>query len=226
MNMMGKYPVAALAWLSVAACATKGYVRTQVSAAMDTTRGAYTAADAAVKSEMTTQLNTQIAGVRTSVDSVRSDVASLRQDLNSLRNDFNAKVTALEEGVAFAFPVNFAFDDATVREQDRPALDRFAKVVNKHYAGSLVTVEGFADPAGSAAYNRRLSEERAEAVIAYLNQAGLSGVRLRPVGLGESRLVVDGAWGDMPGAEANRRVVFVIEGKGQATMAAAATESR
>jgi outer membrane protein OmpA-like peptidoglycan-associated protein len=196
MKMMGRYSVAALAWLSIAACATKGYVRTQVAAATDTSRAAYTAADAAIKSEMTTQLSSQISGVRASVDSVKADVASLRTDLNSLRTDFNAKVTALEEGTQFIFPVNFAFDDATIRDQDHAALDRFAKVVNKHYAGSIVTV-----------------------VIAYLNQAGLSGVTLRPVGLGETRLVVEGASRDMPGAEANRRVVFVIEGKGQGTMA-------
>jgi len=112
----------------------------------------------------------------------------------------------------FAFPIRFAYDDATVRPEDRAALDRFAQVVSRHYAGSIVTIEGFADPAGTTAYNRRLSQERADNVRAYLEQAGATGVTLRAVGMGKTRQLVEGAYGDMPGAEANRRVVFVIEG--------------
>jgi outer membrane protein OmpA-like peptidoglycan-associated protein len=65
------------------------------------------------------------------------------------------------------------------------------------------------------AYNMRLSEERAESVIAYLTQVGLTGATLRPAGMGETRLVVEGASHDMPGAESNRRVVFVIETSGR-----------
>jgi outer membrane protein OmpA-like peptidoglycan-associated protein len=40
------------------------------------------------------------------------------------------------------------------------------------------------------------------------------------VGYGKTRLVVPGAWGDEPGAEQNRRVVFVIETKGEPAMRA------
>jgi outer membrane protein OmpA-like peptidoglycan-associated protein len=76
-------------------------------------------------------------------------------------------------------------------------------------------VEGFADPAGSPGYNRRLSQKRAENVVAYLDQAGMSGVTMRAVGMGKTRFVVDKASRDMPGAESNRRVVFVIESVGE-----------
>ena len=41
------------------------------------------------------------------------------------------------------------------------------------------------------------------------------------VGYGETRLVTPGASGDAPGAELNRRVVFVIESAGQKSMALA-----
>jgi peptidoglycan-associated lipoprotein len=74
-----------------------------------------------------------------------------------------------------------------------------------------VTIEGFADPAGSVAYNRELSQDRAENVLGYLVNAGLSAASLRAVGYGETRQVVEGAEGDMPGAASNRRVVFVVE---------------
>ena len=115
-------------------------------------------------------------------------MASLRRDLNVLRDSLGATITALDHGMQFDMPVTFAFDDATVRTQDRPQLDLFTKVVNRHYAGSTLTVEGFADPAGTAAYNRELSRDRADHVIAYLRQSGLaSGITVRAVGLGETR---------------------------------------
>jgi peptidoglycan-associated lipoprotein len=176
----------------------------------DTSKMGYTAADAAIRNEITT-VSGQVTSLKTEVDSVKGSVAALQRDLNALRDSVGAKITALENGMQFILPVTFAYDDATVQEKDRATLDRFAQVVQKHYSGTLVTVEGFADPAGSQSYNRRLSQQRAENVIAYLEQNGLSGAKLRPVGLGETRQVVEGAERDEPGAESNRRVVFVIE---------------
>jgi peptidoglycan-associated lipoprotein len=117
----------------------------------------------------------------------------------------------MENGMKFAFPVTFAFNDATIRDEDRAALDRFAQVVGKHYSGTVVTVEGHADPSGSRSYNKTLSTKRAESVASYLTTAGLTGVELRPVGMGEDRQVVKGAEKDEPGAQTNRRVVFIVE---------------
>jgi peptidoglycan-associated lipoprotein len=208
--MLRKHAGAVMAVLMTAGCATKGYVRTQVQAAADTSRMGWTAGDSSVRQEL--------GQVRTDVDTLKSNVSTLRQDLTVLRDSLGARIIAMEKGLQFILPVTFAFDDATVSDEDRPALDQFAGVVGKHFQGAVVTVEGFADPAGSAAYNRRLSLERAENVVEYLNQAGLSGVTIRPVGLGETRLVVEGAARDMPGADANRRVVFVIEGINPAVM--------
>lgn len=187
-----------------AACATKGYVREQVAELRTYT-------DSAISNERTARMAADSA--------ITNDVASLRTELNNLRTEFGAKITALEEGVKFAFPVNFAFDDATVRDQDRPQLERFAQVVQKHYPGATITVEGFADPAGSTRYNMSLSQRRAEAVREYLVSQGLTGEALRAVGYGETRQVVNGAERDDPGAEMNRRVVFVVESRGSADTA-------
>jgi peptidoglycan-associated lipoprotein len=129
----------------------------------------------------------------------------------------------MEEGLKFALPVNFAFDDATVRPEDVPALDRFARVVQNYYQGSKITVEGFADPAGTMAYNRALSTRRAEAVRAHLMTAGVNPDLVDAIGYGETRQVVMGAERDDPGAEKNRRVVFVVESRGEPTMAEANT---
>jgi len=151
---------------------------------------------------------------------VSRDVATLRSDLQSLRSEYGAKIAAMENGVKVTFPVNFAFDDATVRSEDQPAVERFAEIAQKHFTGAVITIEGFADPAGTQAYNMALSRRRAEAVRAMLVDRGLGAAQVRTVGYGKTRLVVPGAWGDEPGAEQNRRVVFVIETKGEPAMRA------
>lgn len=199
-----------LGTMALGACATKGYVRSQVETGVAAERAARTAADSNLTNQVT-GLNNELNTVKSDVATLKNDVQALRRDLTALREEFGAKITAMENGMKFALPVTFAFDDATVRDEDRAALDRFAQIVGKYYTGSVVTVEGHADPAGSAAYNRSLSERRAESVAAYLSQAGLSGVELRTVGYGEARQVVRGAQRDDPGAQANRRVVFVVE---------------
>jgi peptidoglycan-associated lipoprotein len=91
-------------------------------------------------------------------------------------------------------------------------LDRFASVAREFYPGATITVEGFADPAGSQAYNRRLSQRRAESVKSYLvGQGGLSASNLRTAGYGETRLVRPGAAGPGTAGIENRRVTFVVE---------------
>jgi peptidoglycan-associated lipoprotein len=200
------------------ACATKGFVRTSVR----DERAARIAADSGLSNSIAT-VSSDVAGVKSEVATVKGDVASLRNDLTALRTEFGAKITAMEEGLKFAFPVNFAFDDASVREADKAALDRFASVVGKYYSGSMITVEGFADPAGSTRYNMDLSKRRADAVAAYLGEKGLNTSNVRTVGYGKTRLVNDKAKKDDPGAEANRRVVFVIETNGAAATSTTAS---
>jgi peptidoglycan-associated lipoprotein len=193
----------------LAACATKGALKR----AMDDQRTA-----------LAGERNERIAGDSANqqqIAAVSKDVEALRTDLQSLRTEFGAKITALETGMQFAFPVNFAFDDATIRSQDTAALDRFAQVAKKYYAGSLITVEGFADPAGSVQYNLALSKRRAESVKQYLVDHGMTTQQVSSVGYGKTRLVVPGAWGTISGAETNRRVVFVIESKGENPVALA-----
>ncbi|ODT02201.1 MAG: hypothetical protein ABS52_14795 [Gemmatimonadetes bacterium SCN 70-22] len=209
---MYKLAATAAAAVALSACATKGYVRNTVETGLSTERVARAQGDSALSGDIT--------AVKGEVATLKNDVAALRRDLTALRTEFGAKITAMENGMKFAFPVTFAFDDATVRDEDRPQLDRFVSVVNKYYGGSLLTVEGFTDPAGSASYNKDLSKRRAESVAAYLAQAGVQGVTIRTVGMGEARQVVEGAERDQPGAQANRRVVFVVETQGGAATTA------
>ena len=144
-----------------------------------------------------------------------ADLAGLRvelkKELADLRTEFDAKIARAENGMKVMLPVSFAFDDAMVKDADRAALERFAQIANKFYPGAVVTVEGFADPAGAALYNQRLSLARAENVKRVLSQQGMDGSLIRTMGFGSARQVVPGAQKDDPGADRNRRVVFVIE---------------
>jgi peptidoglycan-associated lipoprotein len=203
--------VMALTATALSACATKGFVRQGLEeqrVALDSERQARESGDAAL---------------RTDVNGLRTDLTALRTDLGTLRNEFGARITAMEDQVKFAMPVHFGFDDAAVRQQDQAALEKFAQVANTHYKGATITIEGFADPAGSQAYNLRLSRERADAVRDYLVSKGLDGAQLRTVGYGKTRLVRPGAKAGDDGAELNRRVTFVVEtpaGASAATVAA------
>jgi len=136
----------------------------------------------------------------------------------AMRNEFNVRISQVEQGIQFATPVNFAFDDATVREQDKAVIARFAQVVRTYYPNAKVTVEGFTDPAGTRAYNANLSLRRAQAVRQELIARGLADGLVGSVGYGQTRQVVPGAERNAPGAEKNRRVTFVIEGTDLATL--------
>jgi peptidoglycan-associated lipoprotein len=143
--------------------------------------------------------------------------AELENALQQLRTDFNVRIDRLQgefEGmISFNVPVNFDFDESFVREADRAVLDKFAAIAKKYYNGSLITVEGFTDPAGGTTYNQKLGMARADAVKSYLLSQGLTETTVRTVSYGESkdRLIAPTATHDEPGAMQNRRVTFVMD---------------
>jgi len=215
MRNIGYALTAVLAASTLGACATKGYVKKGLEDQRVALTSSMTQTTAQERSE-------RVAGdeaLKTDINAVKADLAALRNDLASLKTDFNARISVVEGQVKFMMPVHFGFDDAAVRSVDQAALERFAQVVGKHYAGSNITIEGFADPAGSASYNLRLSRERADAVRDYLVTKGMDASLLKTVGYGETRLVKTGAKQDDAGAELNRRVTFVVESSTDATVA-------
>lgn len=148
------------------------------------------------------------------IDELNRRVSDLEGELESLRNDFNVTVERMQGMLKFNVPVHFAFDESQLRELDKPVLDRFSRVVKEYYADALITVEGFADPAGSQAYNKRLGMQRASSVKQYLTTAGaLQPDRVKTVSYGEDpdRQVVPGAQGPGVTGVENRRAALVID---------------
>lgn len=80
----------------------------------------------------------------------------------------------------------YDFDKATLRPESKTALDEMAQMLRDN---PNVTIEmaSHTDRWGKDEYNLDLSHRRAQSVIEYLIEAGISAERLQPQGYGESR---------------------------------------
>jgi outer membrane protein OmpA-like peptidoglycan-associated protein len=104
--------------------------------------------------------------------------------------------------------VNFDVDKAVIRPEDREKLDKAVDFVKK-YPDAKIEIDGYTDNSGTAAYNEKLSERRAEAVKGYLvEEAGVDPSRISAIGRGQSDPVADNSTEE--GRFENRRVEILI----------------
>jgi outer membrane protein OmpA-like peptidoglycan-associated protein len=80
----------------------------------------------------------------------------------------------------------FDLDKATLRDASRNELERLIKLLNENPT-LRIEISGHTDTQGDAAYNQKLSEARAKAVVDYLIKAGIAAGRLEYKGYGESQ---------------------------------------
>ena len=108
--------------------------------------------------------------------------------------------------VSLLLRIGFDFDSAVLTDAARRDLDGVAAGLNDPALRTArIVLEGHTDATGDAAYNLRLSEQRARAVVTYLIQRGVTAGRLRSVGFGEGRLLPEYA----PADDRQRRVEIV-----------------
>lgn len=191
---------------------------TTIMSACGVSRSDHDADVAALRSEMQSEMARRdtiaVAGLAAAI-ALNAEQERRLANLESGMAALDARMGEVEELAANAIrynaPVHFAFDSHEITDDSRVALDRFAAVVNRFYADALITVEGFADPAGDADYNTWLGQKRAETVMQYLVEAGVDAGQLRAVSYGDTgnRQVEPGAWGE--NGMANRRVAFVVD---------------
>lgn len=103
--------------------------------------------------------------------------------------------------------VTFELDSARLTASARRTLGRVADAMRSEPA-LRAEIAGHTDSTGSAEYNEALSQERAEAVRAYLISQGIDPSRLRARGYGESEPVASND--SEQGRRANRRVEFRV----------------
>ena len=79
----------------------------------------------------------------------------------------------------------YDFNKATLRPESKTALDQLVVLLNQN-PNVTIELSAHTDCRGSDAYNERLSQQRAESVVAYLIAHGIAADRLTPKGYGES----------------------------------------
>jgi outer membrane protein OmpA-like peptidoglycan-associated protein len=109
--------------------------------------------------------------------------------------------------VAMASGILFDVDKAVVKPAARDSIAKAAEVLVK-YPDTYITVEGHTDSTGSAEYNQRLSELRANAVRDLLVKDGVPVNRIDTKGYGASDPVASNSTPE--GRQANRRVQLEI----------------
>jgi OmpA-OmpF porin, OOP family len=99
--------------------------------------------------------------------------------------------------------ITFDLDSAEIRRESEPVLQELFASLRADRRASI-TIAGHTSSEGSDAYNLRLSERRAQSVVADLARRGIASSRMRAVGVGEAQPIASNA--DENGRSMNRRV--------------------
>jgi outer membrane protein OmpA-like peptidoglycan-associated protein len=115
----------------------------------------------------------------------------------------------LETGMIRLQNVNFDTGKATIKEESYPVLDEVGTILLK-WPELRIEIGGHTDSRGSDAFNQKLSEERAQSVLAYVTQKfpDLKADQFTAVGYGESKPLVPNT--SALNMAKNRRVEFKV----------------
>jgi len=120
----------------------------------------------------------------------------------------NIRVTA--DRIEIQEKVLFSTGRSRILPASYGILNSVAQVL-RDYPSIKVRIEGHTDSQGSESLNKRLSQQRAQAVFDYLSAQGIQGSRMSPEGFGEERPIDTNRTSD--GRANNRRVEFHITDK-------------
>ncbi len=107
----------------------------------------------------------------------------------------------------------FDFGKATIRPESMDIIQRAAKTMNEQIPNSTFYIDGYTDNKGSVAVNKRISQQRAQAVANALINAGVDKSRLTARGFGKDNPKCDNDTEE--GRQCNRRVEVVIRNVNQ-----------
>ena len=110
------------------------------------------------------------------------------------------------EGKIITYAITFDTGKATIKPESTGEINRITKIM-KDDAAIKFEVQGHCDNTGSDALNDKLSQQRAEAIVAALVTNGIAADRLTAAGKGSKEPIADN--GTEEGRAKNRRVEFV-----------------
>jgi len=183
--------------LGLAGCATKGFVREQV--------GAEDVKVQATQSQVTDQQG-----------QLRNHEQHLGQLDKNTREALERAEAAgkLAEGkflytvVLTDDSVKFPADGAELSPEAKARLMEFVQKLKTDNKNVYLEIQGYTDATGSAGVNRRLGEERAEAVRRFMNQQGVALNRISTISYGQDSPVASNK--TRAGRAQNRRVVVIV----------------
>jgi outer membrane protein OmpA-like peptidoglycan-associated protein len=150
----------------------------------------------------TGQLASQQQQTEQQVGQVKQEAAQANEGVTGV----NKRVTNLDDYQSkFSATVYFKVNSAKLTPEAQKDLDDLAQKAASE-KGYVMEVAGFADKTGTVTHNQALSDERAEAVVRYLEEQGNVPLRriLTPAGLGISHEAGDNSTRE--GRKMNRRV--------------------
>ena len=109
--------------------------------------------------------------------------------------------------IRFNSAILFDTGKAALKAQSQSDLAEFAGVL-KSYPDTNLVIDGHTDSTGKKAHNKKLSEERAQAVVAFFDTQGIVVARMTAEGWADDRPVADNATEE--GRAQNRRVEINI----------------
>jgi outer membrane protein OmpA-like peptidoglycan-associated protein len=159
----------------------------------------------------------QRAASQADLDNAAKQTAQLQADKAELRTQLLSQFNAILQtrDTARGLIVNISdvlFDTAksSLRPVAREKLAKVAGIVSGH-PGLRLDVEGHTDSVGGDDYNQQLSEQRGDAVRAYLVGQGMAAGSVTAKGFGKTQPVASNDTAE--GRQQNRRVELVISGE-------------
>lgn len=117
-------------------------------------------------------------------------------------------LTKIEKGKGIIVKnIHFETGKAYLRKESLNILNGIIDQMNRNTSIKLQVI-GHTDSSGGTAYNKKLSERRADSVVEYMIKHGISPERLQAVGMGEEKPLADNKTAE--GRRINRRTEFFI----------------
>ena len=130
------------------------------------------------------------------------------QDEDGCPDQAPSRVIVEKTKIRITEKIYFEYNKAVIQPVSFELLEEVAMVINDNQQITRIRIEGHTDSDGSDAYNQRLSQQRAEAVLEFLSNAGVDAARLEAVGYGEEQPIDTNKTSE--GKANNRRVEFTI----------------
>lgn len=130
-------------------------------------------------------------------------------DMHIVAGDAASQICQQKFNALLQTPISFASGDAHINQESYPLLRKLSETAML-CPKAHITIAGHTDNEGSEAQNLKLSEQRAQAVAAWLFQDGIETSRMEAVGYGSSHPLADNA--SEAGKAKNRRIEFIVQG--------------